>query len=136
MQMKRSGSDSVMPLQCATVSLACSAVGDTGHKTPSPKLTLPAATTSATERDPAAPCTLQVQMHNSGRGVRPRQRLKWKRGGSFRFCIICGEEAPALEIAHGFVTFVVGAGDRSRCQCAGPEPRAGQGVLSPLPSHY
>ena len=39
-----------------------------------------------------------------------------------------------MEIAHGFVTFVVGAGDRSRCQCAGPEPRAGQGVLSPLPT--
>ena len=32
-----------------------------------------------------------------------------------------GRPPPALELAHGFVTFVVGAGDRSRCQCAGPE---------------
>jgi len=132
MQMKRSGSDSVMPLQCATVSLACSAVGDTGHKTPSPKLTLPACLPGGCCDhicicDGTRSCTLPPPSTNA---------QFWKRGGSFRFCIICGEEAPALEIAHGFVTFVVGAGDRSRCQCAGPEPRAGQGVLSPLPSHY
>jgi hypothetical protein len=82
-----------MPLQCATVSLGCSAVGDTGHKTPSPKLTLPA-TTSATVREILRLAPSKYKCTILERGVRPLQRLKWKRGGSFRFCIICGEATP------------------------------------------
>ena len=100
--------------RCSTPLYHKPAMGDTDHKTPRPKLTLQEAELAnnmhATQ-DPAASasCTLQVQMHNSGKGgpFPAALALKWKRGGSFRFCIICGrdEKPPALELAHGFVNF-------------------------------